>query len=410
MNTRVCFLLIAVLLLAGCDRIEFQVLKWYMALTDGLSTEEGVQQVESQQQSFQIQALSNEFEFPWGMEFLPNGRLLITEKPGRLREFNFSTGDIASISGVPEVYFFSQGGLFDVVLHPQFEADHWVYLSYAAQLANGLRTTRVQRFELVDQQLLNAKTIFEAKPAWDTTIHFGGALMFGNDGYLYITMGDRKQRDLAQDLSTHMGKILRYRADGGIPDDNPFVNTAGALPEIFSYGHRNPQGLTIDRNNDEMWAVEHGPQGGDEINTLIAGANYGWPVISHGEEYGGGKIGEGTHKVGMEQAIHYYIPSIATGGVSYYGGSALPGWKNSLFVAGLRSFSVSRIALSNIGQPGESRTAIEEERLLEDMTFRVRALSSGPNELLYMLTENGGLIQISPAASGELKPKAINSP
>lgn len=378
--------------LAACDAVQFQALKAYMTVKKGLRAGDGAQLINTNAQNFEIVALLDDMEFPWGMDFLPDGRLLITEKPGRLRIFNIQTKASEMIDGVPEVYAKSQGGLLDVLVHPDFANTQWLYLSYSVELGDGKRTTRVTRYRLVNNSLTDAKPIFAAEPAFATTIHFGCALLFDNDGYLYITMGERKQRFLAQDLSKHMGKVLRLHDDGSVPKDNPFVNHADALPEIYSYGHRNPQGITIDRETGRIWVVEHGPQGGDEINLLKPGANYGWPIITFGEEYGGGKIGEGTHKEGMQQPLYYYVPSIATGGIAWYKGDALPGWQQSLFVAGLRSFSVSRVQM-------EGDNVTTEERLLADFKFRARDLLQGPDGLLYLLTENGGLLQLKPAST-----------
>ncbi|MDX1736102.1 MAG: PQQ-dependent sugar dehydrogenase, partial [Halioglobus sp.] len=332
------------LLLAGCDFLQYQALRAYMSVEKGLEPEEGTESVESAAQSFEIRALTDELEFPWGLDFLPDGRLLVTEKPGRLSVFDIDSRSSEQVEGVPEVYYKGQGGLLDVLVHPRFEQNRWIYLSASVAVDDRLHTTRVFRYRLQDNRLSDEKLIFEATPAGTSNNHFGSALLFGNDGYLYITMGDRKQRRLAQDLGTSLGKVLRFDEDGGIPQDNPFVNTPGALPAIYTYGHRNPQGIATDRASGRIWTVEHGPQGGDEINLLRAGANYGWPVITYGEEYGGGKIGEGTHKEGMEQPLHYYVPSIGTGGLEYYDGAALPGWHGSFFVAGLRSFSLSRVS------------------------------------------------------------------
>jgi glucose/arabinose dehydrogenase len=299
------------------------------------------------------------------------------------------------IDGVPKVHYKGQGGLLDVAVHPQFSSNGWIYLSLAVQLEEEKNTTRVFRYRLADNTLHDETLIFEAQPALPGSIHFGSALLFDNDGYLFITMGERKRRHNAQDLSVSLGKVHRLHDDGSVPKDNPFVKTSGALPSIYSYGHRNPQGITIDRATGRIWTTEHGPQGGDEINLLSAGANYGWPVITYGEEYGGGAIGEGTHKEGLQQPIHYYVPSIATGGIAWYNGEALPGWQNSLFVAGLRSFSVSRVQL-------EGNNSVAQESLLEDFGFRVRNLKQGPNGLLYVLTENGGLHRMGPATDSEI--------
>ncbi len=382
-------LLFAVSLLSACDALQYGALKTYMAVEKGLTVDAGAVAAQSTRQNFQIRALTDELEFPWGMAFLPGGRLLITEKPGRVRLLNLSDNSLTSLKGVPAVHYKGQGGLLDVVAHPGFAENGLIYLSAAVAVDESRSTTRVWRFRLAGDELIEASTIFEAHPAFDSNIHFGSALLFDRSGLLYITVGDRKQRLLAQDLGAHMGKVIRLQDDGSIPPDNPFVTTPGALPEIYSYGHRNPQGLAMDDASGRIWAAEHGPQGGDEINLLRAGANYGWPVISYGEEYGGGKIGVGTHQPEMAQPEYYYVPSIATGGLAFYSGDALPGWRGNLFVAGLRSFSVSRVALDTGARP-------EEERLLEGFGFRARNLAQGPDGLLYLLTENGGVLQIAP--------------
>lgn len=375
--------------LAGCDALQHQALKTYMAVEKGLDADEGTERVETTAQAFNITALTDELEFPWGFDFLPDGKMLITERPGRLVLLNPSNGDITPIKGVPAVYYKGQGGLLDVLVHPEFASNQWVYLSAAVEVGDALQTTRVVRYRLNADTLSDATMIFEATPAVKSNTHFGSALLFDNSGHLFITMGDRRQRHLAQDLGTSLGKVFRLHDDGGIPTDNPFVGTKGALPGIYSWGHRNPQGLAIDRKTGRIWALEHGPQGGDEINLLRPGVNFGWPVITYGEEYGGGAIGEGTEKPGMEQPIYYYVPSIGTAGLAYYDGDALPAWRGSLFAAGLRSFSVSRVTL-------EGDRATDEERLLESYRFRARNLKQGPDGNLYLLTENGGIIKISP--------------
>lgn len=381
-------------LLTACDAVQYQALKTYMSVKKGLVVEDGTVAVGSEAQDFTITALADDMEFPWGFDFLPDGRMLITEKTGQLRIFDPATGDKVMISNVPEVHYKGQGGLLDVLVHPDFEDNRWIYLSASVEVGDDAFTTRVQRFTLDSDRLKDAETIFEAEPAFSGSIHFGSAMLFDNDGYLFITMGDRRRRQLAQDLSVSMGKVMRLHDDGSIPDDNPFVDTPDARPEIYTYGHRNPQGITIDRATGRIWSVEHGPKGGDEINLLVPGNNYGWPIITYGEEYAGGKIGEGTEKEGLEQPVYYYVPSIATGGIAWYDAEAMPGWQGSLFVAGLRSFSVSRVSL-------DGDEAVAEERLLEDFSFRVRNLKQGPDGLLYVLTENGGLHRLGPTTAAE---------
>ncbi|MEM9255823.1 MAG: PQQ-dependent sugar dehydrogenase [Pseudomonadota bacterium] len=388
MRNRPLLILLLGLSLSACESAQHQALKAYMSVSKGLVVADGVQTVQSEAQDFDIVALTEELDFPWGMAFLPNAEVLITEKPGRLLQFNLRTGTSVQIEGVPTVFHKGQGGLLDVVLHPDFAENQWLYLSMAVPADDGESTTEVHRFRLDGQSLTDSIPIFRAEPAMDSSTHFGCALLFGNDGYLYITMGDRRQRYLAQDLEAYPGKVFRLKDDGGIPADNPFLEIPGALPGIYTYGHRNPQGITIDRSTGRIWTSEHGPQGGDEINELVAGANYGWPVITYGEEYGGGEIGEGTEKTGMEQPLLYYVPSIATAGIAYYDGANLPSWRGDLFVTGLRSFSLSRISFD---RRGEAR----DERLLEGFGFRLRDVAQGPDGNLYLLTENGGLLRLS---------------
>ncbi len=376
------------LLLAGCDRIQSTALGAYMAVNH-YAVEDGVTEVTSQRQTFRFRALRDDLDTPWGFDFLPDGRMLVTERSGQLVMLDAASGERHTVAGVPAVHYKGQGGLLDVLVHPDFAANRQVYLSAAVRLEDGLSTTRVWRFTLDGHTLSDALLVFEATPAGKTNVHYGGALLLA-DGYLHITMGDRRSRHLAQDLTTTLGKTLRFTPDGAIPPDNPFATQADAQPAIYTYGHRNPQGITRDPQSGVIWTAEHGPQGGDEVNVLVPGTNYGWPVITYGEEYGGGKIGEGTAKAGLAQPLHYYVPSIGTAGLAFYDGAALPGWRNNLFVAGLRSFSISRLAL-------RGDAIAEEERLLESFNFRIRNLRQGPDGLLYILTENGALIQVTPA-------------
>ncbi|MFK7975488.1 MAG: PQQ-dependent sugar dehydrogenase [Halioglobus sp.] len=384
--------IIFLLSLTACDALQYQALKTYMAVKKGLVVDDGVVAISGEAQPFEIVALADDLEFPWGFDFLPDGKIVITEKAGRLRIFDPVEQRHEMVEGVPTVHQKGQGGLLDVVVHPDFSRNGWIYLSAAVQLEEDKNTTRVFRYRLEGNQLVDEKVVFEAQPAVSGNIHFGSALLFDNDGHLFITMGDRKRRHNAQDLTVSHGKVFRLNDDGSAPKDNPFFGSASALPGIYSYGHRNPQGITIDRATGRIWSVEHGPQGGDEINLLRPGANYGWPIITYGEEYGGGAIGEGTQKEGLLQPVHYYVPSIATGGIAWFEGDSLPAWNSSLFVAGLRSFSLSRVQL-------EGDTSVSEERLLEDFTFRIRNVKQGPDDLLYVLTENGGVHRMSPQVS-----------
>lgn len=334
-----------------------------------------------------VKTLVQWLDEPWGMDFLPDGRLLLTEKPGRLKLLMPGSWQPTELSGVPEIANEGQGGLMDVLVHPRFEENGWIYLSYSVAVEGGF-TTRVSRARLRGHSLVELKELFTALPAFGQRRHFGSRLLL-DDGYLYITVGDRGNRELAQDLSTHNGKVIRLFADGGIPADNPFVGQAGARGEIYSYGHRNPQGIARHPFNGSIWVSEHGPKGGDEINILKPGSNYGWPVITYGEEYGGGKIGEGSHKPGMEQPLIYYTPSIGVAGIDFYTTSNYPGWKSSLMVSGLRMTRINRLELEGDGLGRETR-------LLGDLDMRIRDVKVGPDGLLYALADRSRLIRLEP--------------
>ncbi len=334
-----------------------------------------------------VKTLVQRLDEPWGMDFLPDGRLLVTEKPGAIKLISPGSWQSVAIKGVPAVANEGQGGLMDVLVHPQFSANQWVYLSYAVAVEGGF-TTRISRARLEGDRLLDLEELFTAVPAFRQRKHFGSRLLL-DGGYLYATVGDRGNRDLAQDLSTHNGKVIRLLEDGGMPADNPFIGSAGARPEIYSYGHRNPQGLARHPRNGSIWASEHGPRGGDEVNVLKPGANYGWPVISYGEEYSGGKIGEGTHKPGLEQPLFYFTPSIGAAGIAFYTAGAYPGWTDSLLVSGLRLTRINRLELDGDGLGRETR-------LLGDLGMRIRDVQVGPDGLLYALADRSRLIRLEP--------------
>lgn len=334
-----------------------------------------------------VRTLVQWLDEPWGMDFLPDGRLLLTEKPGRIKLVSPGTWEPVEVSGVPEIAHEGQGGLMDILVHPRFSENGWIYLSYTVAAEGGF-TTRVSRVRLQGHTLVELDELFTALPAFPQRRHFGSRLLIDR-GYLYITVGDRGNRDLAQDLSTHNGKVIRLLDNGGIPPDNPFVGRAGARGEIFSYGHRNPQGIARHPINGSLWVSEHGPQGGDEINVLAPGANYGWPVITYGEEYGGGKIGEGTHSPGMEQPLIYYTASIGVAGIDFYTADVYPGWRQSLMVAGLRMTRINRLELAGDGLGRETR-------LLGDLNMRIRDVKIGPDGLLYALADRSRLIRLEP--------------
>lgn len=335
--------------------------------------------------SIQMITLANGLEEPWGLDFLPDGGLLVTEKSGALKRVDTETGAVTDIGGVPASAEVGQGGLMDVLVHPDFASNGWIYLSYTVA-GEGVFSTRVSRGRLVDGALVDVEELFTAQPFFKQRHHFGSRLLL-DGGYLYITVGDRGNRGLAQSLETHNGKVIRLTEDGAVPPDNPFVGTEGARPEIWTYGHRNPQGLAKHPDNGGIWVAEHGPQGGDEINILQRGANYGWPLVTYGEEYGGGAIGEGTHKADTEQPLVYWVPSIGTGNIGFYTGDLYPGWKPSLLVSALKFTRISRLELGGSGVGTETR-------LLADLSMRIRDVQTGPDGRVYALADGSRVIRL----------------
>ena len=347
--------------------------------------------IQSEQATFRVVPVATGLEHPWGMAFLPEDDVLVTERSGRLRMVRDGVLDPEPIDGVPPVYASGQGGLLDVALDPDFAANRVIYLSYAAD-GDGGNSTRVARATLGNGRLENLEVIFIAEPLVRSSKHFGSRLAFDAQGHLFITVGERGQRDRAQGLGDHNGSLIRLHPDGGVPGDNPFVGVAGARPEIFSYGHRNAQGMAIHPETGIPWLHEHGARGGDEVNVVRPGVNYGWPVITHGIDYSGAPIGEGTHKEGMAQPIHYWVPSIAPSGMAFYDGEAFPQWQGDLFVGALRSELLARLEL-------DGERVIAEERLLDDALGRIRDVEVGPDGYLYLLTDegDGGLYRLQPA-------------
>jgi glucose/arabinose dehydrogenase len=340
--------------------------------------------------ALKVEVVAGGLEHPWGMAFLPDGRLLVTERPGRLRLVAAEGAVSAPLGGVPAVYDSGQGGLLDVALSPAFAADRLVYLSYA-EPGEGGASTAVARGRLNEaaSELSGTQVIFRQQPKVTAGQHFGSRLVFARDGRLFVTLGDRGQGEPAQDLSNTIGTIVRLEADGSVPPDNPFVGRPGARPEIFSYGHRNGQGAALHPETGALWQHEHGPRGGDEINLPEPGRNYGWPLVSWGSHYSGWPIDEPPTRPDLAQAIYQWTPVIAASGMAFYTADLIPGWKGSLLVGGLVSRGLVRLTLEGTRVTGEERIPLGA---------RVRDVRQGPDGAIYVLTDetNGKLLRLAP--------------
>ncbi|WMC09319.1 PQQ-dependent sugar dehydrogenase [Oceanimonas pelagia] len=342
---------------------------------------------------YRVHTLATGLHHPWSLTELPDGSLLVSERRGRLLRL-MPGGERRSISGLPAIAAGGQGGLLDLALHPDFARNRLLYFSFS-QPGPGGAGTAVARARLRDDRLLQPEVVFAQVPKTHGRSHFGSRLAFDAGGYLFITTGDRyHSRHQAQRLDNHLGKIIRLHDDGRVPADNPFVNTPGALPEIWSLGHRNVQGAAMHPDTGELWTHEHGPQGGDEVNRIQKGANYGWPVVTFGEEYGGGAIGEGTSKTGMADPLWVWVPSIAPSGMLFYTGSAFAAWRGNLFVGALAGRRLVRLELD-----GERVTG--EHHLLREPGLRIRALHQAADGGIYVLTDadDGRLLKLVPAAA-----------
>ena len=330
------------------------------------------QTIKSRLHNFRVTTIAKGLDHPWSMAFLANGGILITERVGRLRLYQGGKLLPKPITGVPRVVDSGQGGLLDLVLHPRFTENRFLYLSYAARGAGGVHTRVTRfRFDVAAHALTEPKLIFDATPKARGGRHFGGRMVFDRAGYLFISVGERGDMERAQRLTDHSGSVIRLKDDGGVPPDNPFVGRPNAKREIYSYGHRNPQGMALHPRTGAVWTHEHGAQGGDEINIIRKGRNYGWPVITHGIDYDGSPIGIGKSAPGMEQPLYFWVPSIAPSGMAFYTGGKFPKWRNSLFVGALRGQLLVRLELSG-------DRVVREERLLEDTVGRVRDVRTGP--------------------------------
>ncbi len=342
-----------------------------------------------------VETIARGLDHPWALAFLPDGRMLVTERPGRMRIVTKDGKLSPPVAGVPKVYAVNQGGLLDVALDRNYAQNQTVYFCYAEPVNAGSRTALASA-RLIDEgapRLDDVKVIFRQEGPLSRGMHYGCRIVQAPDSNLFLTMGEHFAfRDEAQNLGNHLGKIIRIRPDGSVPPDNPFVGRPGAKPEIWSYGHRNSQGAALHPQSGKLWESEHGPRGGDEVNIPLPGKNYGWPVIGYGIDYSGAKIHESTHKAGMEQPVWYWVPSIATSGMTFYTGDLFPAWRGNLFVGGLAGQLLVRLELN-----GEK--VVKEERLLHSLGERIRDVRQGPDGALWLLTDdsNGRLLRLVPA-------------
>ena len=341
---------------------------------------------------YELEVLAESLEHPWSIAFLPDGAMLVTERPGRLRVVGDDGLRPTPIAGLPEVFSSGQGGLFDVLLAKDFADSGILFLSFAHGDADE-NHTRIVRARLDGRELLEVTPIFTTQPPKSGDAHYGGRMAWLDDGTLLLGTGDGFYfREASQDLDSHLGKIIRIHDDGTVPEDNPFVGTANAKPEIYSYGHRHVQAIVTSHEQGIIYAHEHGPRGGDELNVIVAGQNYGWPIISHGKDYSRALITPFTSRPGMEQPLLQWTPSIAPAGMTLYDGDLFPQWRGSFFVAALAEESVRRVPMLNGGEPGAQDT------LFEELGQRIRDIRTGPDGALYLVTDepDGQLIRVAP--------------
>ena len=340
--------------------------------------------------AFKLEQITSGLGIPWGMAFLNANEIIFTERQGAVKIIELNNLKITRLRGLPEIAALGQGGMLDVATGPDYANQGWIYFTYSKSSASGAVTT-LARARRDANQLNDWQDLLISDSATSTGFHFGSRIAFNGTGQVFFGIGDRGIRDNSQNLENHAGTIMRLNLDGSIPDDNPFFGDSKARPEIWSYGHRNPQGLLFDVEKGILWSIEHGPRGGDEINRVVKGRNYGWPVISHGKEYWAPiSIGEGTEKPGMEQPVKVYTPSIAPGSLLLYSGNAFPQWRGSLFSGALKLRHLNRVSIS------ADNRAIGEERLLGELNERIRALVQSPEGWIYLSTDSGKIMRMRP--------------
>lgn len=339
---------------------------------------------------YRVELVADGLGVPWAMAFINESQIIITERKGSLKLLDLINGKIHAIKEVPAVFSKGQGGLLDVALSPDYKKGGWIYFTYSKP-ADDNGVTAFARAKLNGTSLGDWNDLLVTNSFSDTTRHFGSRIAFDHNGHVFFSVGDRGVRPNGQDLSTHAGSVIRLNLDGTVPKNNPFIEDENVLPETWSYGHRNPQGLSYDVRNKRLWLIEHGPRGGDELNLIEAGKNYGWPVISYGKEYWGPlSVGEATSKEGMEQPVKYYVPSIAPGSLLLYTGKAFPRWQGDLFAGALKLQHINHIKLNATGQ------VVGEERLLGDLNERIRSLTQSADGWIYISTDSGKIMRLVP--------------
>ena len=342
--------------------------------------------VKTEKVSFQVETYADGFEIPWGMAFLPDNRMMVTDRIGDLWIVEKDGKDKVKVSGeIPNVRSKGQGGMLDVAVHPDFNTNSYIYLSFSDYSENKSHTSLI-RAKLVNNSLVNSQIIFRPEEKFFTkrSLHFGSRIIFDDKGFIFFCIGDRGDRDLAQNLDMPNGKIYRIRDDGTVPIDNPFYYTKGAIKSIWSYGHRNPQGLAIHPSTRQLWEAEHGPRGGDEVNIILRGHNYGWPVITYGKNYSGTIISKLTHHEGMDQPVFHWTPSIAVCGIAFYEGSQFPEWKNNLLATSLKYERLHRVELDGMN--------MVKDEIIFEAESRVRDVEVGPDGIIYVALEDPGRI------------------
>lgn len=347
----------------------------------------------NEENAYELELLISGLQIPWGMAFLSSGEMIFTQRNGQIGVIHLKTRKISWLKNLPAIHHKGQGGLLDVAVSPDYKKTGWIYFTYSKKQGSQSATT-LARARLQNNSLQNWQDLLVSQSLETTSHHYGSRIAFDDKGHVFFSIGDRGKRPNAQNLKNHAGSVLRLNLDGSVPKNNPFIGQSDVLPEIWSYGHRNPQGLVYDNSNERLWLIEHGPRGGDEINLVRAGKNYGWPVISYGKEYWGPvSVGESTHKQGMQQPVKVYIPSIAPGSLMLYSGRAFAKWQGNLFSGALKLTHLNRIVISSEAE------AIAEQRFLETLGERIRCVVESPEGWIYLSTDSGKILRLTPVTA-----------